>query len=149
MADKTETQTNDAGIALIKRFEGCELKAYRCPAGVWTVGFGHTGPDVRAGVVITAARADELLRRDLARFEAGVARLVRVPVTPNQFGALVSFAYNVGLGNLAASSLLRKLNRGDYTGAAGEFGKWTKAAGRALPGLVRRRAAERELFEAA
>lgn len=142
-------KTSDAGIALIKRFEGCRLKAYKCPAGVWTVGYGSTGPDVREGVVVSAARAEELLREDLRRFEAGVARLVTIPLLSNQHAALVCFAYNVGLGNLCESTLLKKLNRGDYRGAADEFLKWTKAGGRELPGLVKRRAAERELFLAA
>lgn len=112
------------------------------------MGYGHTGPDVREGVVITAAGAEELLRQDLRKFEAGVTRLVRVKCSDNQYAALVSFAYNVGLGNLAKSSLLRKLNLCNYSAAANEFAKWSKAGGVVLVGLARRRAAERELFEA-
>jgi lysozyme len=137
---------NDAGVALVREFEGCRLDAYRCPAGIPTIGYGATGPDIRMGMKWTQEQADERLAEDLARFAEGVERLVLVDLTDNQFAALVSFAYNVGLGALAGSTLLRKLNAGDYEGAADQFPRWNKGGGRVLPGLVRRRAAERDLF---
>lgn len=137
---------NDAGVALVREFEGCRLDAYRCPAGIPTIGYGATGPDIRMGMKWTQEEADERLAEDLARFAEGVERLVLVDLTDNQFAALVAFAYNVGLGALAGSTLLRKLNAGDYEGAADQFPRWSKGGGRVLPGLVRRRAAERDLF---
>jgi len=136
---------SDDGIDLIKQFEGCRLKAYLCPAGVWTIGYGHTG-GVNKGDVITEDDADDLLRADLVRFERSVLRLVRVPLSQGQFDALVSFAFNLGGGALQRSTLRQKLNRGDYEGAAEQFMKWTRAGGRVLAGLVRRRQAEYELF---
>ncbi len=138
-------QINGAGLAIIKRYEGCELKAYLCPAGVPTVGYGHTGPDVKLGMVIDEAQAEALLKQDLARFERAVARLCPV-ATDNQFSALVSFAFNVGEEALRASTLRRKHNEGDYAGAQAEFARWNKAGGRVLQGLVKRRAAEAELY---
>lgn len=129
-------------IDLVKRFEGCELKAYICAAGALTIGYGHTGPDVTQGLVITKARAEELLQADLDRFSAGV-RNITGDTTQGQFDALVSFAYNVGLGNLMKSTLLKKHKAGDHRGAAAEFGKWINGGGRKLNGLVKRRAAER------
>ncbi|MBK8246259.1 MAG: lysozyme [Gemmatimonadetes bacterium] len=139
-------EVSEAGVRLVQEFEGCRLDAYRCPAGIPTIGYGATGPDIRMGMVWTQEQADERLAEDLARFAAGVERLVQVDLTDNQFAALVSFAYNVGLGALAGSTLLRKLNAGDYEGAADQFPRWNKGGGRVLPGLVRRRAAERDLF---
>jgi lysozyme len=144
-APKGHRRCNAEGIALIERFEGCSLKAYRCPAGVLTIGFGHTGPDVTAALEITAARADELLRDDLTRFEHAVQQLASV-ASDNQFAALVSFAFNLGQENLRASTLLRKHNAGDFAGAAGEFARWNKAGGRVLAGLTARRAAEAALY---
>lgn len=139
-------KTSDAGIMLIKSFEGLKLVAYKCPAGIWTNGYGHTGPDVTPGQVITQAQADALLARDLERFEAGVSRLVSVQLTQNQFDALVCFSFNLGLGALQGSTLLRLLNAGDYAGAAAQFPRWNKAGGKELPGLTRRRSAEQALF---
>ncbi|MEN6534626.1 MAG: lysozyme [Bryobacteraceae bacterium] len=139
--------TSNPAVELIKQFEGLKLDAYNCPAGVLTIGYGHTGTDVVCGMKITAEEADRLLRNDLRHFEKRVQQLVTVPLTQGQFDALVSFAFNVGLGALERSTLLRKLNAEDYRGAAEEFGRWTKAAGKELPGLVRRRRAERQLFE--
>lgn len=136
-----------AGLDLIKQFEGLYLQAYRCPAGVPTIGYGHTA-GVAMGQTITQQHADDYLRRDVRQFERAVARLVTVPLTQGQFDALVSFAFNLGEGALAQSTLLRLLNAGDYAGAAAQFDRWNKAGGRVLPGLVRRRAAERALFEA-
>jgi lysozyme len=142
-------RTNLAGRQLIKDAESLRLKAYRCPAGRWTIGYGDTGSDVVPGLVITKDEAEERFDRRLAEeFEPGVEQLLAVEVTGNQFSALVSFAYNAGLGEkgLGGSTLLRKLNAGDPDGAAEEFGRWTRSRGRVLPGLVTRRAAERELF---
>lgn len=140
-------QISKAGLDLIKQFEGLYLKAYRCPAGVPTIGYGHTA-GVSMGQTITQQQADDYLRRDVRQFERAVARLVTVPLTQGQFDALVSFAFNLGEGALAQSTLMRLLNAGDYAGAAAQFDRWNKAGGRVLPGLVRRRAAERALFEA-
>lgn len=134
------------GINLIKQFEGLELKAYRDSVGVLTIGYGSTGSHVSVGEVITEAQAETLLIKDLSRFESGVTELVKVPVTQNQFDALVSFSFNLGLGNLKSSTLLKKLNAKDYTGASKEFERWNKAGGKVLNGLTRRRLAEKELF---
>lgn len=147
MMDRKVMQISKAGLDLIKQFEGLYLKAYRCPAGVPTIGYGHTA-GVAMGQTITQQQADDYLRRDVRQFERAVARLVTVPLTQGQFDALVSFAFNLGEGALAQSTLLRMLNAGDYAGAAAQFDRWNKAGGRVLPGLVRRRAAERALFEA-
>lgn len=140
-------KTSMKGRDLIRKFEGEKLKAYLCPAGVWTIGVGHTGPDVKPGMVITLDRSDELLRSDLARFESAVSGLLRVPVSQGQFDALVSLAFNVGSGAVGKSTLLRLLNAGDKAGAADEFLRWNKAGGKVLPGLTARRAAERDLFK--
>lgn len=143
-------QTAQKGIDLIKSFEGCQLKAYKCPAGVWTIGYGHTGSvdgkAICSGMVINAQKAVELLKQDLATFEAAVNSYVTAPITQNMFDALVSFSFNVGAGALKGSTLLKKLNAKDYSGAADEFPKWNKANGKVLNGLVRRRAAEKDLF---
>ena len=147
MMDRKVMQISKAGLDLIKQFEGLYLKAYRCPAGVPTIGYGHTA-GVAMGQTITQQQADDYLRRDVRQFERAVARLVTVPLTQGQFDALVSFSFNLGEGALAQSTLLRLLNAGDYAGAGLEFERWNKAGGRVLPGLVRRRAAERALFEA-
>jgi len=130
----------------LKKFEGCKLKTYRCSAGVLTIGYGHTGKDVTEGKVITQAEAEKLLEDDLKRFEAGVADLLKVKVTANQFSALVTFAYNIGLNALSGSTLLKKLNAGDFTGASEQFLRWNRAGGKEVQGLTNRRTAERELF---
>lgn len=138
---------SQAGIELIKRFEGLRLKAYPDPATggePWTIGVGHTG-GVRPGDVITEARADELLRLDVTRFEKAVARLCPITTQP-QFDALVSFAFNVGEGNLKDSTLRRMHNEGNYAGAAGQFARWSNANGKRMEGLVRRREAEAQLY---
>ncbi|WP_434656946.1 lysozyme [Chromobacterium violaceum] len=139
-------KTNAAGISLIKQFEGVRLAAYQDMVGVWTIGYGHTGPDVKAGMTITQQQADQLLAADLEKFETGVRKAVIVPLNANQFSALVSFSYNLGLGNLRSSTLLRMLNKGDYDGAAAQFPRWNRAGGQAVPGLTRRRKAEQALF---
>lgn len=136
-------------VELVKRFEGFRAKPYRCPAGVPTIGYGHTEGVSLADPPISREAAVAMLEKDLAVFAEGVLRQLTRPVSQGQFDALVSFAYNVGLGNLQRSTLLRKLNAGDDAGAGKEFAKWTKAKGVELPGLVRRRAAERALFEEA
>ena len=138
-------QISQRGLDLIRRFEGLELCAYRCPAGVWTIGYGHTGPDVEPGLTITADRAQELLRADLLRFEEGVAKSAG-DCTQGQHDALVSFAFNLGLGALRSSTLLKKHRAGEHRLAAAEFARWIHAGGRKLPGLVKRRAAEAALY---
>lgn len=142
-------QINQAGIDMVKHFEGLYLKAYLCPAKVWTIGYGHTGlkhkdGTVYAGRTVTKAEAEELLRYDLRVFEERVQRFVKVPLSDNEYAALVSFDFNTGA--LGRSTLLKKLNAGDRAGAADEFLRWNKAGGRVLNGLTRRRRAERELF---
>lgn len=130
---------------LVTNFEGLRLEAYQDAVGVWTIGYGHT-LGVKRGQVITEAQADQLLFKDVERFEASVNRLVTAALTQYQFNALVSFAFNVGGGNLKSSTLLKKLNRGDYKGAEQEFMKWVYAGGQQLRGLKRRRAAEAAMF---
>jgi lysozyme len=150
---------NAAGLALVKHFEGCLkpvrgtdlVEAYKCPAGVWTIGWGTTeypsGEAVRPGDRITRGTADRHLDYELEEKAEAVRRLVKVALTGDQFSALVSFAYNVGAGALEGSTLLRRLNAGDYAGAAAQFGRWNRGGGRVLAGLTRRREAERRLFE--
>lgn len=137
---------SEAGLALIRQSEGLRLRAYLCPAGIPTIGYGSTA-GVKLGQTITAERAEELLREDVRQFEAAVSRLVKVPLTQGQFDALVSFAFNLGARSLEQSTLLRLLNVGDYSGAAAQFDRWVYASGKRLSGLVKRRAAERALFE--
>jgi GH24 family phage-related lysozyme (muramidase) len=138
-----------AGLELISRFEGLRLTAYTDPVGILTIGFGHTGADVRPGLTITRPRALELLREDTSGAEAQVAQLVTKPLNQSQFDALVSLVFNAG-GAPLHGTLGRKLNAGDFPGACDEFGKWVKGTidGRlvTLAGLVRRRAAEAEMF---
>ena len=131
---------------LVAGFEGCRLAAYRCPAGVWTIGYGATGPEIREGSVWTQAQADARLDADLRRFASAVLDRAAVALEPHELAALTSFAFNVGPGRLHASTLLRKLNAGDRQGAAAEFARWNRSGGRVLPGLTRRRDAERRLF---
>lgn len=137
---------NSRGLELVKQFEGLVLTAYRDPVGIWTIGYGHTGPEVGPGDVITKAQAEALLRQDLARFESAVRNLVKVPLSSNQFSALVSFTYNVGSGALAQSTLLALLNQRNYQGAADQFPRWVNGGGQVLPGLVRRRNQELSLI---
>ena len=133
------------GLELIKHFEGCKLKAYRCSAGVLTIGYGHTGEDVKEGMTIDQAKADALLYDDVIRFERGVNQLL-FNIKQCQFDALVSFAFNLGLGNLKSSTLLKKILANDYDAAADQFLRWNKAGGKVLAGLTKRREAERALF---
>ncbi|OMQ42138.1 lysozyme [Ensifer sp. 1H6] len=139
---------NAAGLALVKQWEGLKTKAYRDVGGIWTIGYGHTSaagaPTVTPTMVITEARAEEILRADLAQFEERVARLVKVPLTDNQHAVLVSFDFNTG--RLGKSSLLKKLNAGDYDAVPAELMKWVNAGGKRVKGLVNRRAAEAGLW---
>lgn len=148
---------SEKGIALIKHFESCRLVAYPDPGtgnAPWTIGWGHTGPDVTPGLIWTQALADHTLLLDLKQFERDVLSLVDVPLTQTQFDALVSFTFNVGSDidkdtiaeGLGDSTLLKKLNAADYAGASREFLKWNKAGKKVLPGLTRRRNAEMALF---
>lgn len=140
-------QTSPKGVDLIKRFEGLELKAYPDPGSggePYTIGYGHTG-GVTPGMKIDQAQADAYLRGDLRRFERAVSALAP-KTTQNQFDALVSFAFNLGEGNLKSSTLLRKHNAGDYAGAKAEFARWNRASGKVMAGLTRRRAAEADLY---
>lgn len=137
---------NKAGLDLIKFFEGCRLTAYHCPAGVLTIGFGSTGKHVKPGMVITPAEAERLLKADLVRFEQAVSAAVKNPLTDYQFAALTSLAFNIGTGAFTGSTLVKKLNSGDFDGAAAQFERWNKAGGRVLAGLTNRRKAERDLF---
>ncbi len=146
------------GVAVAHYFEQCKLKAYPDPGSKngepWTIGWGHTGPEVKPGLVWTQEQADAAFLVDIARFERDVLSLVKVPVNQGQFDALVLFTYNVGpdidadtiAEGLGDSTLLRKLNVGDYEGAALEFRKWNKNDGKVMRGLIRRRAAEECLF---
>lgn len=138
------------GLDLIKHFEGLYLTAYKDPVGIWTIGYGHTGikhndGTVKSGRKITLQEANDLLAFDLnTKYLPAVLKLVKVNINQNQLDALVSFNFNTGA--LGSSTLLKKLNQSDYSGAAEEFLKWVNAGGKKLAGLVRRRNAERELF---
>lgn len=138
-------RTSHKGIDLIKRFEGLRLKAYKCPAGVWTIGYGHTN-NVRPDDIITEQEALELLLIDLKQFEGAINQLVLKTLNQSQYDACISFVFNVGIGNFKKSTLLKKLNAGDFIGASNEFPKWVYAKKKKLAGLVRRRQAEKELF---
>ena len=137
---------NEAGLELIKESEGLKLEAYYCPAGKLTIGYGHTGTDVTPHMAITLGQAERLLDADLERVEEGIEALVKVPLSANQFSALCSFAYNLGLGALGGSTLLRKLNQQDYSGAALEFLRWDHIGQAENEGLKTLRTNERALF---
>ena len=139
---------NPAGEGIVKTHESCKLRAYRCPAGIWTAGWGSTGKDITPVTVWTQEYADRRLREDLESAEQCVERCVEVELSDNEFSALVSLVFNIGCGAFRTSTLLRKLNAGDRTGAQNEFHRWTKSKGRELAGLVTRRAAEAKLFGA-
>ena len=139
-------KTSQNGIELIKKFEGCRLETYICPAGVFTIGYGHTGADVKSGMKITQEEAETLLKNDLKAFEKGVQRIIKKELTQNQFDALVSFAYNLGLENLKKSTLAKLINQGKIKEASSQFERWVYANGVKLNGLIRRRKAEKELF---
>jgi len=132
-------------VDFIKKWEGLSLDAYRDVAGVWTIGYGHTGT-AHSGMKITEKEAEELLKKDLEWAEEAVLDNVKVDLKQNEFDALVSFTYNVGAGAFKRSTLLRKLNEGDFDAAASEFSKWIYANGRVIKGLRNRRADEARLF---
>jgi lysozyme len=134
-------------LALTEQFEGCRLTAYQDVAGVWTIGYGHTGPDVSPGLTITQAQAEQLLQQDAASAAACVNQAVTVALNQDEFDALVDFVFNIGRGAFQASTMLRDLNSGDFAGAAGEFDKWDHAGGKVVAGLLRRREAEQALFD--
>lgn len=131
---------------IIKDSESLQLRAYLCPAGVWTVGWGHTGPDVYKGLVVTQGEAEVLLERDLRASESATNSLVKGLLNQDQFDALVSLVFNIGAGAFKDSTLLKLLNAGDYVGAAGQFKRWNKSKGKVLNGLTTRRNREEKLF---
>lgn len=140
---------SQAGKDLIKSFEGMELRVYPDPATggePYTAGYGHTGGDVKPGMKVTQAMADAWFDKDIERFESGVSKLLTAPTTQSQFDAMVSLAYNIGLGNFGKSTLLRKHNEKCYSCAAGQFPAWNRAAGKVMNGLTRRRNAERDVY---
>jgi lysozyme len=139
-------KTNEAGLALIRQFEGCRLKAYKCPAGIWTIGYGWTH-GVKPTDQWTQAQAEEMLVKGLDQYENAVQSAIGAhSTTNNQFSALVSICYNIGAGNFVKSSMLRHHKAGDYQKAADAFLLWNKAGGKVLNGLTKRRQAERTLY---
>ena len=146
--NKQPESTGDKGVQLICQFEGLKLERYRDAVGLWTIGYGHLilKEEMEKLIKITTGEAKNILRKDLNRTETGVKKLLTLSVTQNQFDALVSFAFNLGLGNLKKSTLLKKVNAGDKEAAALQFKCWNKAGGRVLAGLTRRRDAEMRLF---
>jgi lysozyme len=146
-------EINEEGLALIRKFEGFRARAYRDAVGVWTIGYGHTAmagaPQVKAGLSVTREKAAQILVRDVVQFSEGVASAVKVELNDNQFSALVSFAYNVGLGNFRKSSVLKAVNAEDHDTVPRRLALWNRAGGRVLPGLVTRRAAEGALYATA
>lgn len=139
-------KTSSKGIELLKEFEGCRLKAYKDQGGVLTIGYGHTGQDVTSDKVISQGMAEQLLRQDLENFEHGVNSVVKVVINQNQFDALVTFSFNVGLAALTRSSLLKQVNLKHFKEAADRFLDWCHINGQVSKGLLRRREAEHQLF---
>ena len=138
-------QTSQEGIALIKKFEGCELEAYKCAAGVWTIGYGRTR-NVKEGDRITEPQAERDLLEELEEFKHQVLNSVKVELKQNELDALTSWTYNLGVGNLKSSTLLKKLNAGNKSEVPAEMIRWNKANGKVLAGLTKRREAEAELW---
>ena len=138
-------KTSAEGLSLIKKFEGCELYAYQCSAGVWTIGYGHT-KDVEPGMQITKEDAEEMLVEELHEYESYINDFVTAPLSQNQFDALVSWVYNLGPANLKSSTMLKVLNAGKYEDVPAQMKRWNKAGGKVLEGLIRRREAESLLF---
>jgi|TARA_B100001939_G_C16930771_1_gene613832 lysozyme len=134
------------GIALIKKFEGCELEAYQCSAGVWTIGYGHT-KTAEPGLVISQEHADYLLEGELKEYAEYVNDYVKVELNQSQFDALVSWTFNLGPTNLSSSTLLKRINAEDFADVPHQIKRWNKAGGKVLEGLIRRREAEALLFE--
>lgn len=137
---------NQNGLNLIKVSEGCRLTSYKDGGGILTIGYGHTGPDVLENQTITQEQADIFLQNNISQFEDGVTKLVKVSINENQFSALVSFAYNLGLGALKRSHLLQRVNESKFLEAGNEFLKWDIDGGKVVKGLTRRRRAEVKLF---
>ena len=133
------------GLSLIKKFEGCELEAYKCAAGVWTIGYGHT-KDVKEGDKINRDEADYLLQEEMIEYESYINDFVEVPLNQNQFDALCSWVYNLGPTNLKNSTMLRVLNEEKYADVPQEIKRWNKAGGEVLDGLIKRREAEAKMF---
>jgi len=138
---------SDPGLALTKQFEGLQLTAYQDQTGKWTIGYGHTGPDVVSGMTITEEQAEALLQSDVAGAVTHVNNAVTAEINQNHFDALVDFAFNLGCATLTNSTLLRVLNQGDFASAAAQFLVWDHAGGVVVPGLLRRRTAEMNLFQ--
>lgn len=138
-------QISNKGLELIKFYEGLELEAYKCAAGVWTIGYGWTH-DVKEGDTITEERAEELLREGIVQYENAVDDLVNVPLEQHQFDALVSWVYNLGRANLASSTLLKKVNAQEYAEVPEQIKRWNKAGGKVLEGLTKRRESEAKLW---
>ena len=134
------------GISLIKKFEGCKLEAYKCAAGVWTIGYGST-KGVKEEDTLTQEEADNLLLHEMQEYEGYINDLVKAPLEQNQFDALVSWVFNLGPANLKASTMLKFLNAGDYHLIPSQIKRWNKAGGKVLEGLIRRREAEALMFE--
>ena len=134
------------GISLIKKFEGCELEAYKCAAGVWTIGYGHT-KDVKEGNSITKEEAESMLVHELQEYCSDVDIAVKVDLKQNEFDSLVSWTYNLGPTNLNSSTMLRVLNEGKHDEVPAQMKRWNKASGQVKEGLVRRREAEALMFE--
>ena len=143
---KTNMKISQEGLSLIKKFEGCELEAYKCAAGVLTIGYGST-KDVKEGDTLTQEEADKLLLKDVEVFETAVNDAVEVPISQSQFDALVSWTFNLGSGRLNSSTMLKKLNNQEYDEVPSQIKRWNKAGGKVLQGLVRRREAEALLYE--
>lgn len=139
---------SENGKRILKNFEGLKLCAYRCTSGIWTIGYGHTGITVKSGDIITEAAANEFFEQDIKFFENAVNTLVTVKLNQNQFDALISFCFNIGVGKdgFAGSTMRKLLNRGEYTAAAEQFMRWVYSGGKISEGLRRRRIKERELF---
>ena len=142
---RTNMNIGTKGLDLIKFFEGLELNAYKCAAGVWTIGYGHT-KGVQEGDSISEEQANEMLAEELKEYENYINTLVTVELNQDQFDAMVSWVYNLGGGNLKASTLLKVLNAGDYDGVPAQMMRWNKAGGKVLEGLTKRRQAEADLF---
>lgn len=138
-------KTSETGLNLIKRFEGFRAEAYKCAAGVWTIGYGHTN-GVKKGMVIDELKAETFLMIDVQKSEYAINTLVKTELNQNQFDALVSFVYNIGSGAFAKSTMLKFLNAGHLPLAAGQFDRWNKLNGVVCQGLINRRNTEKKLF---
>lgn len=137
---------SEEGLSLIKKFEGCELKAYRCAANVLTIGYGTT-KGVTEDMEITKEEAESILKEEMHEYEGYINDMVKVPLKQNQFDSIVSWVFNLGSGNLSSSTLLKKLNNSEYDEVPAQIKRWNKAGGKVLDGLIRRREAEALLFE--